>query len=109
MDVGKAVAEFKAGRDRVPHRQGGQHPRAGRQGLVLARRTWSANVRAVDRELFTAKPASAKGRYLLSAHVSARPWARASGSTRRWPARSRSSVADRLSRDVAALLEEALR
>ena len=54
---------------RVPHRQGGQRPHPGGQGL-LHRDQLVANIRAVVEELQRAKPPSAKGRYFLSVTVS---------------------------------------
>lgn len=69
MEVGKAVAEFKAGR--VEYRT----DKVGNIHLPIGKVSFSqedlvANARAVIEELFRAKPASAKGKYLLSAAVS---------------------------------------
>jgi large subunit ribosomal protein L1 len=69
MDVAKAVGEFKGGR--VEYRTdkvGNVHIRVGKASFSaedLAR-----NVHAVIEELHRAKPASSKGRYLVSATVS---------------------------------------
>jgi large subunit ribosomal protein L1 len=68
-EVGKAVSEFKAGR--VEYRTdkvGNIHLPIGKVSFELA--DLVANARAVVEELFRVKPASAKGRYLLSATVS---------------------------------------
>jgi large subunit ribosomal protein L1 len=69
MEVGKAVTEFKGGR--VEYRTdkvGNVHIRAGKASFT--REQLVANVHAVVEELQRAKPASAKGRYLLSVTVS---------------------------------------
>jgi large subunit ribosomal protein L1 len=69
MEVGKAVAEFKAGR--VEYRTdkvGNIHVPVGKVSFSEA--DLVANVRAVIDELYRAKPASAKGRYVLSAALS---------------------------------------
>jgi large subunit ribosomal protein L1 len=68
MDVGKAVTEFKGGR--VEYRTdkvGNVHIRIGKASFT--REQLVANLYAVIEELQRAKPASAKGRYLLSATV----------------------------------------
>ena len=68
MEVGKAVAEFKGGR--VEYRTdkvGNVHIRVGKASFT--REQLVANVHAVIEELQRAKPASAKGRYLLSVTV----------------------------------------
>ena len=68
-DVGKAVAEFKAGR--VEYRTdkvGNVHVRVGKASFT--REQLLANVHAVIDELMRAKPAAAKGRYLRSVSVS---------------------------------------
>jgi large subunit ribosomal protein L1 len=68
-DVGKAVGEFKGGR--VEYRTdkvGNVHIRVGKASFT--RDQLVANIRAVIEELQRAKPASAKGRYLLSVTVS---------------------------------------
>jgi large subunit ribosomal protein L1 len=68
MDVGKAVTEFKGGR--VEYRTdkiGNVHIRAGKASF--SREQLVANIHAVVEELQKAKPASAKGRYLLSVTV----------------------------------------
>jgi large subunit ribosomal protein L1 len=65
-DVGKAVVEFKGGR--VEYRTdkvGNVHVRVGKASFT--REQLGANIRAVVEELVRAKPASAKGRYLLTA------------------------------------------
>jgi len=69
MEVGKAVSEFKAGR--VEYRT----DKVGNIHLPIGKVSFShenlvANARAVVDELFRAKPASAKGRYVLGAAVS---------------------------------------
>lgn len=64
-DVGRAVAEFKGGR--VEYRTdkvGNVHVRVGK--VSFTREQLLANVRAVVDELVRAKPAAAKGRYLLT-------------------------------------------
>ena len=69
MEVAKAVSEFKAGR--VEYRT----DKVGNIHLPIGKASFShddlvANARAVVDELFRAKPASAKGRYVLGAAVS---------------------------------------
>ena len=69
MEVGKAVSEFKAGR--VEYRTdkvGNIHLPIGK--VSFSHESLVANARAVVDELFRAKPASAKGRYVLGAAVS---------------------------------------
>jgi large subunit ribosomal protein L1 len=68
-DVARAVTEFKGGR--VEYRTdkvGNIHIRVGK--VSFTREQLVANVHAVIEELFRAKPASAKGRYLLSVALS---------------------------------------
>ncbi len=68
-DVGKAVSEFKGGR--VEYRTdkvGNVHIRVGKASFTHDQLV--ANVHAVVEELQRAKPASSKGRYLLSVTVS---------------------------------------
>ena len=68
-DVAKAVTEFKGGR--VEYRTdkvGNVHIRVGK--VSFTREQLVANIRAVLDELQRAKPASAKGRYFLSATLS---------------------------------------
>ena len=68
-DVGKAVTEFKGGR--VEYRTdkvGNVHIRVGKASFERDRLV--TNIRAVIDELQRAKPAAAKGRYVLSATVS---------------------------------------
>src|ERR1035437_3385323 len=68
MDVGKGVTEFKSGR--VEYRTdkvGNIHIRVGKASFT--REQLVANLHAVVEELQRAKPASAKGRYLLSVTV----------------------------------------
>jgi large subunit ribosomal protein L1 len=68
MEVGKAVTEFKGGR--VEYRTdkvGNVHIRIGKASFT--REQLVANLHAVVEELQRAKPASAKGRYLLSVTV----------------------------------------
>ena len=68
-DVGKAVTEFKGGR--VEYRTdkvGNVHIRVGKASFERDRLV--TNIRAVIDELQRAKPATAKGRYFLSATVS---------------------------------------
>jgi large subunit ribosomal protein L1 len=68
MDVGKAVTEFKGGR--VEYRTdkvGNVHIRIGKASF--SREQLVTNLHAVIEELQRAKPASAKGRYLLSVTV----------------------------------------
>jgi large subunit ribosomal protein L1 len=68
MEVGKAVTEFKGGR--VEYRTdkvGNVHIRVGKASFT--REQLVTNVHAVIEELQRAKPASAKGRYLLSVTV----------------------------------------
>jgi large subunit ribosomal protein L1 len=68
MEVGKAVTEFKGGR--VEYRTdkvGNVHIRIGKASFT--REQLVANLHAVMEELQRAKPASAKGRYLLSVTV----------------------------------------
>jgi large subunit ribosomal protein L1 len=69
MDVAKAVAEFKGGR--VEYRTdkiGNVQLRVGK--VSFSREDLASNVHAVIDELVRVKPASAKGRYLLSITVS---------------------------------------
>jgi large subunit ribosomal protein L1 len=69
MEVGKAVTEFKGGR--VEYRTdkvGNVHIRVGKASFT--REQLVANVHAVVEEIQRAKPASAKGRYMLSVTVS---------------------------------------
>ena len=69
FDVGKAVTEFKGGR--VEYRTdkvGNVHVRVGK--VSFDRDQLLANVHAVVEEMFRAKPASAKGRYLRSVTLS---------------------------------------
>jgi large subunit ribosomal protein L1 len=68
MEVGKAVTEFKGGR--VEYRTdkvGNIHIRVGKASFTNEQLV--TNIRAVIEELQRAKPASAKGRYLLSVTV----------------------------------------
>ena len=68
MEVGKAVTEFKGGR--VEYRTdkvGNVHIRIGKSSFT--REQLVANLHAVIEELQRAKPASAKGRYMLSVTV----------------------------------------
>jgi large subunit ribosomal protein L1 len=70
MDVAKAVAEFKAGR--VEFRT----DKVGNVHVPIGKVSFSSvalleNFRAVIDELSRAKPASAKGRYFASVHISA--------------------------------------
>jgi large subunit ribosomal protein L1 len=68
-DVAKAVTEFKGGR--VEYRTdkvGNIHIRVGKASFSVA--DLERNVHAVIEELYRAKPASAKGRYLASVTVS---------------------------------------
>ncbi len=68
-DVAKAVVEFKGGR--VEYRTdkvGNVHIRVGKASFVKEQLV--ANIHAVIEELQRAKPASAKGRYLLSVTLS---------------------------------------
>ena len=68
MEVGKAVIEFKGGR--VEYRTdkvGNIHIRVGKASFTPEQLV--TNIRAVIEELQRAKPASAKGRYLLSVTV----------------------------------------
>jgi large subunit ribosomal protein L1 len=68
-DVAKAVMEFKGGR--VEYRTdkiGNVHIRVGKASFTIEQLV--LNVRAVLDEIFRAKPASAKGRYVLSATIS---------------------------------------
>jgi large subunit ribosomal protein L1 len=69
MEVGKAVGEVKAGR--VEYRT----DKVGNIHLPVGKVSFSdealvANVRAVIEEIFRAKPASAKGKYMISATLS---------------------------------------
>jgi large subunit ribosomal protein L1 len=69
MEVGKAVTEFKGGR--VEYRTdkvGNVHIRVGKASFT--REQIVANIHAVVEEIQRAKPASAKGRYMLSVTVS---------------------------------------
>jgi large subunit ribosomal protein L1 len=69
MEVGKAVTEFKGGR--VEYRTdkvGNVHIRVGKASFT--REQLVTNVHAVVEEIQRAKPASAKGRYMLSVTVS---------------------------------------
>ncbi len=69
MEVGKAVTEFKGGR--VEYRTdkvGNVHIRIGKASFT--REQLVANVHAVVEEIQRAKPASAKGRYMLSVTIS---------------------------------------
>jgi large subunit ribosomal protein L1 len=68
-EVGKAVSEFKAGRiEYRTDKVGNIHMPIGK--VSFSEEDLVANARAVIEELFRAKPASAKGRYVLSATVS---------------------------------------
>lgn len=68
-EVGKAVGEFKAGRiEYRTDKVGNIHMPIGK--VSFSKEDLVANARAVIEELFRAKPASAKGRYVLSATVS---------------------------------------
>ena len=68
-EVGKAVGEFKAGRiEYRTDKVGNIHMPIGK--VSFSKEDLIANARAVIEELFRAKPASAKGRYVLSATVS---------------------------------------
>jgi large subunit ribosomal protein L1 len=67
-EVGKAVVEFKGGR--VEYRTdkvGNVHLRVGK--VSFTKEQLIANIHAVTEELFKAKPASAKGRYMQSVTV----------------------------------------
>jgi large subunit ribosomal protein L1 len=69
MDVGKAVGEFKSGR--VEYRTdkvGNVHLPVGKASFEKA--DLAANVHAVVEELVRAKPAAAKGRYMLAVTLS---------------------------------------
>ncbi len=67
-EVGRAVAEFKAGRvEYRTDRVGNVHIPVGK--VSFPREKILANVHAVIEELFRAKPASAKGRYVRSVTV----------------------------------------
>jgi large subunit ribosomal protein L1 len=69
MEVGKAVSEFKAGRiEYRTDKVGNIHVPVGK--VSFSKEDLIGNVRAVIDELFRVKPASAKGRYLLSAALS---------------------------------------
>jgi large subunit ribosomal protein L1 len=69
QDVGKAVSEFKAGRiEYRTDKVGNVHVPVGKASFSAA--DLEANVRAVLDELNRAKPASAKGRYMLSVTLS---------------------------------------
>jgi large subunit ribosomal protein L1 len=69
MEVAKAVTEFKAGRiEYRTDKVGNIHLPVGKVSFSEA--DLIRNVRAVVEELFRAKPASAKGRYLMSVTVS---------------------------------------
>jgi large subunit ribosomal protein L1 len=69
-EVGKAVVEFKGGRiEYRTDKVGNVHARVGK--VSFTKEQLLANVRAVVEELVRAKPASAKGRYLLTVTVSA--------------------------------------
>jgi large subunit ribosomal protein L1 len=69
MGVGKAVAEFKAGRlEYRTDKVGNVHLPVGKVSFSVD--DLVSNVRAVFDELFRVKPASAKGRYVLSAALS---------------------------------------
>jgi len=69
MDTARAVTEFKAGRiEYRTDKVGNIHVPVGKASFSQA--DLLSNVRAVFDELFRAKPASAKGRYLLSATLS---------------------------------------
>jgi large subunit ribosomal protein L1 len=68
-DVGKAVAEFKAGR--VEYRTdkvGNVHLRVGK--VSFDRADLIRNIHAVTEELHRAKPSAAKGRYVVSVTIS---------------------------------------
>jgi large subunit ribosomal protein L1 len=68
-DVGKAVAEFKAGR--VEYRTdkvGNVHLRVGK--VSFDRADLIRNIHAVTEELYRAKPSAAKGRYVISVTIS---------------------------------------
>jgi len=68
-EVGKAVAEFKAGR--VEYRTdkfGNVHLRVGK--VSFSKEDLVANIHAVIEEVARAKPSAAKGRYMLSVTIS---------------------------------------
>ena len=69
MEVGKAVAEFKAGRiEYRTDKVGNVHVPVGK--ISFSEEQLVGNIRSVIDELFRVKPASAKGRYMLSAALS---------------------------------------
>lgn len=69
MDVGRAVREFKGGRvEYRTDRYGNIHVPIGR--VSFDRRSLLQNLQAVIEELQRAKPASAKGRYMMSVAIS---------------------------------------
>jgi large subunit ribosomal protein L1 len=69
QDVGKAVTEFKAGRVEYRNdRYGNVHLTIGKVSFDVDR--LEANLAAVADELFRAKPAASKGRYVKKAAVS---------------------------------------
>lgn len=68
MDVAKAVTEFKGGRvEYKTDRFGNVHLRVGKASFSEA--DLSKNISAVVDELLRAKPASSKGRYLMSVTI----------------------------------------
>ncbi len=68
-DIGKAVAEFKAGKvEYRTDRNGNVHVPVGK--VSFSAEQLAENLRAVLDEILRAKPASAKGRYLKSVSVS---------------------------------------
>ena len=69
MEVGKAVAEFKAGRiEYRTDKVGNVHVPVGK--ISFSEEQLVGNIRSVIDEHFRVKPASAKGRYMLSAALS---------------------------------------
>ena len=69
MEVGKAVAEFKAGRiEYRTDKVGNVHVPVGK--ISFSEEQLVGNIRSVIDELFRVQPASAKGRYMLSAALS---------------------------------------
>jgi large subunit ribosomal protein L1 len=69
-DVGRAVVEFKGGRiEYRTDKVGNVHARVGKVSFTRAQIL--ANIRAVIDELQRAKPASSKGRYLLTVTLAA--------------------------------------
>ena len=84
-DVGKAVTRVQGRPGRVPHRQGGQRPHPGRQGLVHPRAAGGQHP-GRRRRAPAGQAAGGQGPLLPVGHACRRRWAPGSTSTRSRPA-----------------------